>query len=87
LVARAGTSLAAIESDARAGQMLAFEPPHFGKAQHSAALSPADCPDHAGPTQAPCATSFSACVLDGIGDDLAFGGRVRRTSRGSTCRV
>ncbi len=58
ITARAGTSLAAIESAMRArGQMLGFEPPHFGDGRHArAARSPQDSPGRAVRTPAPCAT-------------------------------
>ena len=63
ITARAGTSLAAVESAMRArGQMLAFEPPHFGEGSTRwAASSPAACRGRADPTRARCAISCWAC--------------------------
>ena len=84
LVARAGTSLAAIESAMRArGQMLAFEPPHFGE---GATLGGAVASGLSGPRR-PYAGAvrdvvLGVRVLDGVGDDLAFGGRVMKNVAG-----
>ena len=84
LVARAGTSLAAIESAMRArGQMLAFEPPHFGE---GATLGGAVASGLSGPRR-PYAGAvrdvvLGVRVLDGIGDDLSFGGRVMKNVAG-----
>ena len=84
LTARAGTSLAAIESAMRArGQMLAFEPPHFGE---GATLGGAVASGLSGPRR-PYAGSvrdliLGVRVLDGTGQDLSFGGRVMKNVAG-----
>jgi glycolate oxidase FAD binding subunit len=84
LTARAGTSLAAIESAMRArGQMLAFEPPHFGEAT---TLGGAVATGLSGPRR-PFAGAvrdsvLGVRVLDGSGQDLAFGGRVIKNVAG-----
>lgn len=84
LTARAGTSLAAIESAMRArGQMLAFEPPHFGPA---ATLGGAIAAGLSGPRR-PYAGAVRDLVLgvtivDGTGELLAFGGRVMKNVAG-----
>jgi glycolate oxidase FAD binding subunit len=84
LTARAGTSLAAIESAMRArGQMLAFEPPHFSE---GATLGGAVASGLSGPRR-PYAGSvrdliLGVRVLDGTGQDLSFGGRVMKNVAG-----
>lgn len=84
LTARAGTSLAAIESAMRArGQMLAFEPPHFGR---TATLGGAVAVGLSGPRR-PYAGAVRDLVLgvrivDGTGELLAFGGRVMKNVAG-----
>lgn len=84
LTARAGTSLAAIESAMRArGQMLAFEPPHFGE---GATLGGAVACGLSGPRR-PYAGSvrdlvLGVRVLDGVGEHLTFGGRVMKNVAG-----
>ena len=59
LTARSGTPLSEIEAAlADANQMLAFEPPHFGRtARRSAVRSPAACPARAVHTAEPRAIS------------------------------
>jgi glycolate oxidase FAD binding subunit len=84
ITARAGTSLAAIEAAmADAGQMLAFEPPHFGD---GATLGGAIAAGLSGPRRpyAGAARDFvlGMRVIDGRGDDLAFGGRVMKNVAG-----
>ncbi len=84
LTARAGTSLVAIESAMRArGQMLAFEPPHFGE---GGTLGGAIASGLSGPRR-PYAGSvrdlvLGVRVLDGVGQDLQFGGRVMKNVAG-----
>jgi len=84
LTARAGTSLAAIESAMRAwGQMLAFEPPHFGE---GSTLGGAVASGLSGPRR-PYAGAVRDLVLgvrimDGTGQDLSFGGRVMKNVAG-----
>ena len=84
ITARAGTPLAAIEAAmADAGQMLAFEPPHFGDV---ATLGGAIAAGLSGPRRpyAGAARDFvlGMRVIDGRGDDLAFGGRVMKNVAG-----
>ncbi len=84
LTARAGTSLAAIESAMRArGQMLAFEPPHYAE---GATLGGAVASGLSGPRR-PYAGAvrdvvLGVRVLDGVGEDLTFGGRVMKNVAG-----
>ncbi len=84
LTARAGTSLAAVESAMRArGQMLAFEPPHFGE---GSTLGGAVASGLSGPRR-PYAGAvrdlvLGVRVLDGTGQDLSFGGRVMKNVAG-----
>jgi len=84
LTARAGTSLAAIESAMRArGQMLAFEPPHYGE---GSTLGGAVASGLSGPRR-PYAGAvrdlvLGVRVLDGTGQDLSFGGRVMKNVAG-----
>lgn len=84
LTARAGTSLAAVESAMRArGQMLAFEPPHFGE---GATLGGAVACGLSGPRR-PYAGAvrdliLGVRVLDGAGEHLTFGGRVMKNVAG-----
>jgi glycolate oxidase FAD binding subunit len=84
LTARAGTSLAAIESAMRArGQMLAFEPPHYDE---GATLGGAIASGLSGPRR-PYAGAvrdlvLGVRILDGTGEDLSFGGRVMKNVAG-----
>jgi glycolate oxidase FAD binding subunit len=83
LTARAGTPLADIEQElASRGQMLAFEPPHFG----AATLGGAIATGLSGPRR-PYAGSARDVVLgvrmlDGKGSDLRFGGQVMKNVAG-----
>jgi glycolate oxidase FAD binding subunit len=84
ITARAGTSLAAIERAMRArGQMLGFEPPHFAE---GGTLGGAIASGLAGPRRpyAGAARDFvlGVRVLDGVGQDLTFGGRVMKNVAG-----
>jgi len=84
VTARCGTPLAALEAVlAGEGQMLAFEPPHFGGA---ATLGGSVAAGLSGPRRA-CAGALRDFVLgtrllDGRARDLAFGGRVMKNVAG-----
>ncbi len=84
ITARCGTPLAEIEQAlAGKGQMLAFEPPHFGTA---ATLGGCVAAGLSGPRR-PYAGAVRDVVLgvrllDGKGDELAFGGRVMKNVAG-----
>ncbi len=81
---RAGTSLDVLESTmAERGQMLAFEPPHFGK---GATIGGAVASGLSGPRR-PYAGAvrdvvLGVRILDGKGDDMTFGGRVMKNVAG-----
>ncbi|MFO1397145.1 MAG: glycolate oxidase subunit GlcE [Burkholderiales bacterium] len=84
ITARAGTSLAAVERAMRArGQMLGFEPPHYGE---GGTLGGAIASGLSGPRRpyAGAARDFvlGMRVLDGTGQDLTFGGRVMKNVAG-----
>ncbi len=84
LIARAGTPLAEIEHTlAERGQMLAFEPPHLGAA---ATLGGAIACGLSGPRRAAAGAVrdfvLGARILDGRGDELAFGGKVMKNVAG-----
>jgi glycolate oxidase FAD binding subunit len=84
ITARGGTPLADIERTMReAGQMLAFEPPYFGA---GATLGGCVAAGLSGPRRpyAGAVRDFvlGVRVLDGRGDDLAFGGRVMKNVAG-----
>ncbi len=84
VTARAGTPLAEVERVlAGAGQMLAFEPPHFGTA---ATLGGAVAAGLSGPRRpyAGAVRDFvlGTRILDGNGTDLRFGGRVMKNVAG-----
>ena len=84
ITARAGTPLAEIEAAMRdKGQMLAFEPPHFGAA---ATLGGCVATGLSGPRR-PYAGAVRDLVLgvrmlDGKGSDLRFGGQVMKNVAG-----
>lgn len=84
ITARAGTPLAEIEAALREkGQMLAFEPPHFGP---GATLGGCIAAGLSGPRRA-CAGAvrdfmLGVRILDGKGDDLRFGGQVMKNVAG-----
>ena len=84
ITARAGTPLAEVEAVLRdKGQMLAFEPPHFGQGATlggcvAAGLSGPRRP-HAGAVRD---FVLGVRVLDGKGDDLKFGGQVMKNVAG-----
>jgi glycolate oxidase FAD binding subunit len=84
ITACCGTELAEIERTlAGAGQMLAFEPPHFGS---GATLGGCIAAGLSGPRRpyAGAVRDFvlGVRVLDGRGEDLAFGGRVMKNVAG-----
>jgi glycolate oxidase FAD binding subunit len=84
VTARAGTPLAELEAElAASGQMLPFEPPHFGA---GATLGGCVAAGLSGPRR-PYAGALrdfvlGVRVLDGRGQDLAFGGRVMKNVAG-----
>jgi glycolate oxidase FAD binding subunit len=84
VTARAGTPLAEVEAALQEkGQMLPFEPPHFGP---SATLGGCIAAGLAGPRRpyAGAARDFVLGVrmIDGKGDDLRFGGQVMKNVAG-----
>ena len=84
ITARAGTPLSEIESTLHEkGQMLAFEPPHFGP---SATLGGCIATGLSGPRRAYAGAVRDAVLgirmLDGKGDDLRFGGQVMKNVAG-----
>ncbi|WP_313032597.1 glycolate oxidase subunit GlcE [Massilia alkalitolerans] len=84
ITARCGTPLAEIETVlAERNQMLAFEPPHFGK---GATLGGAIAAGLAGPRRAASGGVrdfvLGAKLLDGKGDVLTFGGQVMKNVAG-----
>ena len=88
ITARAGTPLAEIEDTMRAsGQMLAFEPPHFGEAYGAVAtLGGCIAAGLSGPRRPHGGAArdlvLGVRILDGKGDDLTFGGRVMKNVAG-----
>ncbi len=84
ITVRGGTPLAEVEAVLAAkGQMLAFEPPHFGPA---ATIGGAVAAGLSGPRRAAAGGVrdfvLGVRVLDGRGQDLAFGGRVMKNVAG-----
>jgi glycolate oxidase FAD binding subunit len=84
ITARGGTPLADLESAlAERGQMLAFEPPHFGA---SATLGGCVAAGLSGPRRAQAGSVrdfvLGARLLDGRGEALAFGGKVMKNVAG-----
>ncbi len=84
LTARAGTPLAEIESALKErGQMLAFEPPHFGSTTTFGGCIAAGL---SGPRRAYAGSArdfvLGVRLLDGKGDDLRFGGQVMKNVAG-----
>jgi glycolate oxidase FAD binding subunit len=83
VTARCGTQLADLERLlAERGQMLAFEPPHFGDATIGGAIATG----LSGPRRATSGAArdfvLGVRVLDGRGQDLSFGGRVMKNVAG-----
>jgi len=84
ITARCGTPLAELEAALAArGQMLAFEPPRFGD---GATIGGVVAAGLAGPRRAAAGAVrdfvLGVRMLDGRGDDLAFGGRVMKNVAG-----
>ena len=84
ITARAGTQLAEIETALRdRGQMLTFEPPHFGA---YSTLGGCVAAGLSGPRRAYAGSVrdavLGARMLDGKGDDLRFGGQVIKNVAG-----
>ena len=84
LTARAGTPLAEIEAMLRErGQMLAFEPPHFGS---TSTLGGCIAAGLSGPRRAHAGAArdfvLGVRMLDGNGSDLRFGGQVMKNVAG-----
>ena len=83
ITARAGTPLAEVETAlAASGQMLAFEPPHFG----AATLGGCIAAGLSGPRRAAVGSArdfvLGVRMLDGQGRDLVFGGQVMKNVAG-----
>lgn len=84
LQARAGTPLSDIEGTlAEQGQMLAFEPPHFGP---TATLGGTIACGFSGPRRVAAGSArdfvLGTRILDGQGRDLVFGGKVMKNVAG-----
>jgi glycolate oxidase FAD binding subunit len=84
ITARAGTRLADLEAELdRHGQMLAFEPPHFGAA---ATLGGCIAAGLSGPRRVAAGSArdfvLGVRMLDGKGEDLHFGGQVMKNVAG-----
>src|SRR5687768_6660616 len=84
VTARSGTRLADLETELRKqGQMLAFEPPHFGP---GATLGGCVASGLSGPRRASAGAVrdfvLGVRMLDGKGDDLSFGGQVMKNVAG-----
>jgi glycolate oxidase FAD binding subunit len=84
LTARAGTPLVEVETVlANNGQMLAFEPPHFGAA---ATLGGSVACGFSGPRRASTGSArdfvLGVRMLNGLGEDLHFGGKVMKNVAG-----
>jgi glycolate oxidase FAD binding subunit len=87
ITARAGTPLAEVEATMRAaGQMLAFEPPDFASASGATTLGGCVATGLSGPRRPYAGAArdvvLGVRMLDGKGDDLAFGGRVMKNVAG-----
>lgn len=83
VTARAGTPLAELEAVlAGEGQMLAFEPPHFGPATLGGCVAAG----LSGPRRASAGAVrdfvLGVRLLDGMGNDLSFGGQVMKNVAG-----
>src|SRR6185437_1461746 len=84
VTARSGTRLADLEAELyKHGQMLAFEPPHFGS---DATLGGCVAAGLSGPRRASAGAArdfvLGVRMLDGRGDDLSFGGQVMKNVAG-----
>ena len=83
ITARAGTPLTEIESTlAAGGQMLAFEPPHFGEATLGGCIASG----FSGPRRANMGSArdfvLGVRMINGLGEDLRFGGQVMKNVAG-----
>ncbi|HEU4775953.1 MAG TPA: glycolate oxidase subunit GlcE [Telluria sp.] len=83
ITARCGTPLAEIEAAlAERGQMLAFEPPHFGAATFGGAIASG----LSGPRRASAGAVrdfvLGTVLMDGTGETLTFGGQVMKNVAG-----
>jgi glycolate oxidase FAD binding subunit len=84
ITARSGTPLVEVEAALREkGQMLAFEPPHFGT---GATLGGCIATGLSGPRRAHAGAArdfvLGVRIVDGKGDDLRFGGQVMKNVAG-----
>jgi len=84
MTARAGTPLRAVEKAlAEGGQMLAFEPPHFGP---DATLGGCIACGFSGPRRAAMGSArdfvLGARIVNGLGEELRFGGQVMKNVAG-----
>ncbi len=84
IVVRTGTSLAEVEEAMlEAGQMLAFEPPHFGDGATIGGTVATGLSGPRRPYAGPTRDFILGCkVLDGKGDHLSFGGKVMKNVAG-----
>ncbi|MFA7280759.1 MAG: glycolate oxidase subunit GlcE [Sterolibacterium sp.] len=87
ITARSGTSLKEIEAAlAAAGQMLGFEPPHFGKESNNATLGGCIAAGLSGPRRASAGAVrdfvLGLRLIDGVGRMLNFGGQVMKNVAG-----
>ncbi|MEO8004925.1 MAG: glycolate oxidase subunit GlcE [Betaproteobacteria bacterium] len=83
ITARAGTPLDEIETTlAAGGQMLAFEPPHFGEATLGGCIAAG----FSGPRRAAMGSArdfvLGVRMVNGLGEDLRFGGQVMKNVAG-----
>ena len=83
VTARAGTPLAELEAVLRSeGQMLAFEPPHFGPATLGGCVASGLSGPRRASTGAVRDFVLGVRLLDGMGNDLSFGGQVMKNVAG-----
>lgn len=84
IVVRTGTPLAEVEKAMlEAGQMLAFEPPHFGDGATIGGTVATGLSGPRRPYAGPTRDFILGCkVLDGKGDHLSFGGKVMKNVAG-----
>jgi glycolate oxidase FAD binding subunit len=84
---RCGTPLSELEAALAAkGQMLAFEPPHFGDASHAATVGGMIAAGLSGPRRQSAGALrdfvLGMKIMDGRGEVLSFGGRVMKNVAG-----
>ncbi len=84
IVVRCGTRIADVEKAmAAAGQMLAFEPPHFGESATIGGMVASGLSGPRRPYAGALRDYVLGCkVLDGKGDHLSFGGKVMKNVAG-----